>query len=647
MCQAACRLWIGLALVGATVAAPAASQHPLDPLSGAEIERAASLVRAQRAFPKGALFPVVGLKEPPKAELVDWKPGASWKREAEVVVFDRAANRTYEAVVDLTAGRVASFVPRPGVQPLVLVEEYEALPGIVRADPDFQAAMRRRGIDDVSRVWIDAWAPGTLVPAGMEGMRLLRGVSYLQDGAHNFYGRPIEGVTALVDMNRRRVIEVLDTGTVPIAGAVQELDRDSIAARRPLRDDLKPLTVATPEGASYELAGQEVRWQRWRFRWALHPREGLVLYGVSYDDPSAANGGAARSILHRASLSEMVVPYADPSAHWVWRNAFDEGEYGLGRLASPLEPGADAPANAVFFDAEFADDFGEPYALERAVGLYERDGGVLWKHFDFPSGVNQSRRARELVIFFFATIGNYDYSIAWVFRQDGGLACEVSLTGILLAQGVAGSPMDLASAHVVAPGIASPHHQHFFNFRLDFDVDGLRNDALEMNTFAMPVGDANRHGNAFTMVETALPSERLAQRELDPATARKWRFVNSTKRTGFLLVPGESAVPYAAPDSAVRRRARFLDHQLWVTRYREGERHAAGVYPSQRLDADNLLAWSSNDEPLAAEDLVVWYTFGVTHTPRPEEWPIMNAHRTGFTLLPAGFFRENPALDVP
>jgi primary-amine oxidase len=97
----------------------------------------------------------------------------------------------------------------------------------------------------------------------------------------------------------------------------------------------------------------------------------------------------------------------------------------------------------------------------------------------------------------------------------------------------------------------------------------------------------------------------------------------------------------------VRRRARFLDHHLWVTRYREGERHAAGVYPSQRLDADNLLAWSSDDESLAGEDLVVWYTFGVTHTPRPEEWPIMNAHRTGFKLLPAGFFTENPALDVP
>jgi primary-amine oxidase len=38
---------------------------------------------------------------------------------------------------------------------------------------------------------------------------------------------------------------------------------------------------------------------------------------------------------------------------------------------------------------------------------------------------------------------------------------------------------------------------------------------------------------------------------------------------------------------------------------------------------------------------------GVTHIPRPEEWPIMPVHHIGFQLLPAGFFDRNPALDVP
>ena len=45
--------------------------------------------------------------------------------------------------------------------------------------------------------------------------------------------------------------------------------------------------------------------------------------------------------------------------------------------------------------------------------------------------------------------------------------------------------------------------------------------------------------------------------------------------------------------------------------------------------------------------VVVWYTMGVTHIPRPEEWPVMPVTHVGFKLIPAGFFSRNPALDVP
>jgi len=92
----------------------------------------------------------------------------------------------------------------------------------------------------------------------------------------------------------------------------------------------------------------------------------------------------------------MVVPYGDPDKNWAWRNAFDEGEYGVGRLASPLEARQDAPANAVFFDADFSDDFGKAYTLKKAVGLYERDGGLLWKHYNIYRNKNESLIKRTL-----------------------------------------------------------------------------------------------------------------------------------------------------------------------------------------------------------------------------------------------------------
>ena len=46
-------------------------------------------------------------------------------------------------------------------------------------------------------------------------------------------------------------------------------------------------------------------------------------------------------------------------------------------------------------------------------------------------------------------------------------------------------------------------------------------------------------------------------------------------------------------------------------------------------------------------DVVLWYTFGVTHFVRPEDWPVMPVEYTGFLLSPVGFFDRNPSLDVP
>jgi methylglyoxal synthase len=34
---------------------------------------------------------------------------------------------------------------------------------------------------------------------------------------------------------------------------------------------------------------------------------------------------------------------------------------------------------------------------ENALTLYERDGGLLWKHFDYETGKSDARRAREFV----------------------------------------------------------------------------------------------------------------------------------------------------------------------------------------------------------------------------------------------------------
>jgi len=629
-------IWI----LGASLAAAAAgASHPLDPLSREEITAAAKVLQAAGKVSESSRFPILVLREPPKQEVLR---GTSTTREAFVEVLEAGRNQTFQAVVDLRGNRLLSWKPVAGAQPAFTMEEVaKIVPQIVRADPGWQEAMRKRGIHDFENVQIDPWSAGYYGQRGEEGLRLARGVSHYRGNSKNPWARPIEGVVALVDLNRRKVVKVEDTGVVPVRKAAADFDQEAIG---PPRQGLKPLRLTQTQGPSFEVRSNQVRWQNWRFRFAFHPREGLVLYTVAYEDR-----GRLRSILYRAALSEMIVPYADPGPAWFFRNVFDEGEYGIGRNTFPLEPLSDTPDNAVFLDALLAGETGAPVEIPRAMALYERDGGILWKHTDFLTGHNASRRGRELVLCSIATVGNYEYGFQWVFRQDGTLEMELLLTGIMQTKGVQGSGHDRYS-HLVAENLAAVHHQHFLNFRLDLDVDGAGgNTAVEMDT--EPAADPR--GRAFTMKETPLREERQAQRLLNLAASRKWKVINLSSKNalgqpaGYMLIPGENSLPYATPDSWVRKRASFLNAHFWVTRYDETEMNAAGPYPNQSRAGEGLAKWSSANRPLENQDIVVWYTMGVTHLPRPEEWPVMPVHKAGFRLAPNGFFDRNPALDVP
>jgi primary-amine oxidase len=205
----------------------------------------------------------------------------------------------------------------------------------------------------------------------------------------------------------------------------------------------------------------------------------------------------------------------------------------------------------------------------------------------------------------------------------------------------------------VAPYVAAPHHQHFFNFRLDLDVDGAEgNKAWQLDAKAAPAGPKNPSFNAFTMEETLVASEKDAARDLSFANQRKWKVtgprVNSLGgQSGYILVPGENAPAYLQEGSPLLTRGGFVKHPVWFTKFAEEERFAAGPYPNQRATPGGLPVWQQAGRSLDGADVVLWHNICVTHAPRPEEWPVMPVHRTGFSLIPAGFFDRNPALDLP
>jgi primary-amine oxidase len=623
----------------------AVTGHPLDAITVDEVRRAVELIRADARFEADAVFVHVRLHEPAKGVVAGHEHGVPVDREVEALLVPPARLEAIEVVVSVTAGAIRSWTAHDGMRPALLFgESMNAIIG-VKEHPEWQAALRRRGIEDFELVQVDPWPAGSFGVAHEDGRRISRCISYLrEETTDNGYARPIEGVIAFFDQGAGEVLEVVDLGSVPTP-----TERGSYLPTDvgPMRTDLKPLDIVQPEGASFVIEGNHVRWSRWSFRVTFDPYEGLVLHQVQYHDTDRV-----RPVLHRASVSEMVVPYGDPGPMHGWKNAFDAGEWGLGRMGNSLKLGCDCLGVIHYFDAVLATEQGDPYTVENAICLHEEDFGILWKHHDLQGGTDETRRSRRLVVSFISTVGNYEYGFYWYFSLDGNIQLEVKLTGIVSPMAI--NPGDQPEyANVVAPGIAAPHHQHLFSARLDLDVDGPVNRVYEVEAEPVPTGPENPWGNAFRQRITPLATELAARRDTSSATSRSWRVVNESSRNGLGQPVGYRLVPtmstptmLASPESSVGRRAGFARHNLWVTPYRDDERRAAGEYPNQHAGGDGLPRWTAADRSLVDTDVVLWYTFGVTHFVRPEDWPVMPVEYTGFLLSPFGFFDRNPALDV-
>ena len=626
--------------------ASAHAVHPLEMITGEELQRTAEIVRADARFPTNGIFAHVRLHEPTKDELAGYAAGQAVDRRLEALVVPPDRLEAIEIVVSVASGEVISWTVQPGMRPALLFgESMYAILG-VREHPEWQAALRRRGIEDFDLVQIDPWPAGNFGSPHEEGRRISRCIAYLRESAtDNGYARPLEGMIAFFDHGARAVLEVIDLGAVPLPPERGSYLPEDVG---PMRDDLKPLEITQPDGPSFTVDGNLVQWQRWSLRVGFDPYEGLTLHDVSYRD-----GDRTRPVLHRASISEMVVPYGHPGPMHGWKNAFDAGEWGLGRMANSLTLGCDCVGVIHYFDAILATEEGEPYTVEHAICMHEEDYGILWKHQDLHGGTTEVRRSRRLVVSFIATVGNYEYGFYWYFYLDGNIALEVKLTGIVSPMAVTPGD-DLPCANLIAPGLAAPNHQHLFSARLDLDIDGTTNTVVEVEAEAVPPGPDNPWANAFRQKSTVLETELGAQRDVNAATSRAWKVVNPdvTNRlglpVGYKLTPTMSTpTMLAAPESSVGRRAGFARHNLWVTPYSPDERRAAGDYPNQHEGGDGLPRWTAANRPITGTDVVLWYTFGVTHFVRPEDWPVMPVEYTGFLLSPVGFFDRNPALDVP
>jgi primary-amine oxidase len=625
------------------------AKHPLDGLTAPEHWAILDALRASGHTDKNTRYPLITLREPPKNEVLQWKPGESLRREAFVYV--KQGSKAFEARVDIAGRKVTTWNEIPGAQPSLVEDELTAAEEAVTENPEWQAAMRRRGITEYSTVRCYGNSPGYFGTREEQGRRILRVICMDRSGVWETDSRPIEGLVVVWDADERKVLRVIDTGVAPIPRTQGNYDTASVGK---LRDVPTPITVQQPLGPSFRVEGQSISWQKWNFHFRIDRRVGLVVSNVGY-----ADGDRLRSILYEGSLSEIFVPYMDPSENWYWATFFDAGELVDG-FSSPLEPGADCPDNAVYFDQVYADHKGTPQLNPRAACLFERySGDMAWRHTGHADPV-ESRKRRDLVLRTVGTFGNYDYAFDWVFRQDGTIQVAVGATGIDELKGViprtAEEDRDGQAetyGRFVAEHTVAPDHDHYFSFRLDFDLDGTSNSFVrdQLKVERLPAESPRK--SVWVAKPEVAKTENQAKLMMSMEHPEMWRVINPSVKNavghqvGYEIMPGENAMSLLLPEDYPQRRAGFTNYQLWVTPYRENERYAAGDYPVQSKGGDGLPSWTSANRPIENTDIVLWYTMGFHHVPHAEDFPVLPTIWHEFELRPYNFFSQNPALDLP
>ncbi|KAF2086914.1 hypothetical protein K490DRAFT_74133 [Saccharata proteae CBS 121410] len=633
--------------------------HPFDPLSAAEIEKAVAVVKKEHT---GLFFNAITLWEPRKAVMMAWLKDPEHTprppRTADVVCIG-AGSKVYDGIVDLDEEKIVSWELTDGVQPLITMEDLQIVESVVRKDPKVIEQCGILGIppQDMEKVYCDPWTIGYDERFG-SNVRLQQALMYYRPHIDDSqYSYPLD-FCPIFNADTQEIIHIdIPEKRRPLNTAPpNNYHADSIEKEGGYRTDIKPINITQPEGVSFTMDGRTISWQNWKLHIGFNYREGIVLSNITFNDK-----GNERPVFWRISLAEMVVPYGNPEHPHQRKHAFDLGEYGGGYMTNSLSLGCDCKGAIHYMDADFVNRAGTAQTIKNAICIHEEDAGILFKHTDFRDESCTVTRARKLIISHVFTAANYEYCVYWIFHQDGTIQLEIKLTGILNTYAMSPGEDLHGWGTEVYPGVNAHNHQHLFCLRLDPNIDGPDNTVFMVDAVRGEgeVGSKeNFYGNAFYAKKTKMETQGEAATDYDGNTSRTWEMCNtnkinpySKKPVSYKLVSREVPPLLPKENSLVWKRAGFARHAVHVTKYDDSQIHPAGRHVPQTSGTPSagLPAWiaANPSASLDQTDVVLWHTFGITHFPSPEDFPVMPAEPMTLLLRPRNFFTRNPCLDVP
>jgi Cu2+-containing amine oxidase len=176
-----------------------------------------------------------------------------------------------------------------------------------------------------------------------------------------------------------------------------------------------------------------VNWRSWSLRIGYTPREGLVLYGITF-----GTGNSANPVIYRASLGDIAI-LSDSAT-------VTSAEFGIGTLISPQTKSPTVPTDIRFFDTLLTTSRGEVARITNAIAVYQEDISDA-----------TSPDPHRLVITCGSTLQNHHYDFFWSFYPDGLIQFEVKSS---------------------SEPESGKNNQHIINVRLDMMIGSLQNQAI-------------------------------------------------------------------------------------------------------------------------------------------------------------------------
>jgi primary-amine oxidase len=623
---------------------------PFDALTPDEVLAVSDRLEKDGKADEKTLYGVITLLEPPKADVLKWKPkDKPLPRQAFVVL--RRDGKTFEAVVDLSQDKIVSVAEKPGEHPMIMDRNWLRARDAFMKDPRLKTALEKRGLKLDDDVLCTPNSAGAFPGENTKGRHILKVPCFsLVNRLHPNLARPIEGLMGIVDAETGEVLDVWDREVVDLPPPPEGYGDTLPKPGKPIAG----VGIGVQGQGNMKLSGNlNVDWLNWSFHVRADKRAGMIVSLVRFND-----GKKLRDIAYQMNISEMFVPYMDPNPTWTYRTFMDAGEFGLGYLTSSLRAGVDCPDTAAFIDMTLPNDIGGTYVRERGMCIFERPtGDPAWRHYTSGNKRVNGQPQIELVVRHIPTLGNYDYVVDYVFTPQGTIKLRVGATGFDAIKSVASTDMDSPSAKddtihgaLIAPYTVASNHDHYFNYRLDLDTDGTSNTLVRDTFVPTPVDNESGRKSLWTVKTQRFLKEGPIVTDHADMAGQILRLVNPNTKNSLKQTPSlwlnahhdaQSILDATDPPQA---RAQFSANQFWLTRFKPNELWAAGLYPNLSTVDEGLPKFVGDAENATAEDLVIWYTMGFRHLTRPEDFPILPTFWHEMTIRPAFFFDRDPSM---